>query len=55
MKIWEKLKDWWLLILQKNLQEKVLKKIAAHDQTLHITCAIEILKPTGDSQYKVYQ
>lgn len=55
MKIWEKLNDWWLLILWKNSQEKVLKKIAARDQTLHITCALKMLKPTGDSQYKMYQ
>jgi len=39
----------------KELTGESVKKIAAHDQTLHITCAIKILKPTGDSQYKMYQ
>jgi hypothetical protein len=37
------------------LQEKLLKKIATQDQTLHVTCAIKMLKPTGDSQDKMYQ
>jgi hypothetical protein len=55
MKISKKQKDFWLFVLEKNLQEKLLEKIAAQDQALHITYAIKMLKPTGDNKYKMYQ